>query len=82
MSTGKKVIVGLVALVVAEVLTFYTYSLLWLAEGQPKNHGDPQLKAWAWLCLGAMLVELVIFLVAFFCWHARAGQAPGQGSAR
>lgn len=82
MSTGKKLLVSLAALVVAEALTFYAYSLLWLAESQPKNHGDPQLKAWAWLCLGAMLLELVIFLVAFFRWHARAGQAPGQESAR
>jgi hypothetical protein len=47
---------------VAEAATFYAYSLLWLAEGQPQRHGDPTLKALAWVCIGAALAWFVALL--------------------
>ena len=82
MSTGKKVIIAAAILVLAEALTFYVYSLLWLAEGQPKNHGDPRSNAWARVCIGAMLLELLLFLWPFFRWIARKGTAPDREAVR
>jgi hypothetical protein len=86
MNSGNKpvstVVVAIIALVLAEALTFYGYSLLFLAEGQPGHHGDPKLNAWAWVCLSAMVVEPL----AVFCWIAwaykkrHAGRQPGEDS--
>jgi len=44
MSTGKNVIIAVALLILVEALTFYAYSLFWLAEGQPKNHGRPTIE--------------------------------------
>lgn len=55
-------IVAVVGFALAEVLTFYAYSPLWLAEGQPGRHGDPTLNLLAWIALGAMATELVAFV--------------------
>ncbi len=56
------VLVAVVAFLVAEALTLYAYSLVWLKEGQPGRHDDPMLKALAWVCLGAMAAEFVALL--------------------
>jgi len=57
---------ALFVFLLAEAATFYAYSVLWLAEGQPKHHGDPVLKALAWVCLGGMALEAcaLMFTVA------------------
>ena len=56
------IVVAVFAFLVAEAVTFYAYSLLWLAEGLPQRPGDPTLKALAWVCLAAMLAEFVALL--------------------
>ena len=71
MSTGKKLLLALATLVVLEAFTFYEYSLLWLAEGQPQNSGSRSLKAWAWVCIAAMALELVAVPLVFFRWVGR-----------
>lgn len=53
----------LVLLVVVELLAFYGWSLLFLAEGAPTNHNFPHLNALAWLCIGAALLAPVVFIV-------------------
>ena len=59
------------AFLVAEAGTFYAYSLLWLAEGQPQHHADPTLKVLAWFCLAAMLAEFAAFLYSVV-WISRS----------
>ena len=63
----KNIVIAVVVLLCLEAITFYCYSWLFLLEGQPNRHGDPRLKALAWLCLGAMVIEIA----AFFCWVNR-----------
>lgn len=75
MSTAKRVLLGLVGLFVLEALTFYAYSLLWLAHGQPQNSGSASMTAWAWGCLVGMLLELIIVPVALYRWVRPTEQA-------
>jgi hypothetical protein len=71
MSTTKKVIVAATILVVLEALTFYAYSLLWLADGQPQNQGSRSLNTWAWVCIAAMVLEVVAVPLVVFRWVGR-----------
>ena len=69
------------AFLVAETVTFYAYSLVWLAEGQPQRAGDPTLKALTWVCLVAMVAWLVALLYSIgrtFRSPARCTQPPDQ----
>jgi hypothetical protein len=78
MRTRKKVIIAVGVLVLVEALTFYAYSWFWLAEG-PMLPDDPRLtrlNGWALVCLSAMLLELLAFLLALFYWLAGVGKAP------
>ena len=63
-SRSKKVVVAVFAFFVAEAVTVYAYSLLWLAEGQPQHHGDPTFNVLAWVCFAAMVAEFVALLYA------------------
>lgn len=65
----KSVALAIAVFLILEAVTFYAYSWLFMVEGQPARHGDPQLKAWAWVCLGMMLVEFlaVVFWIARIC---------------
>ena len=58
-----RILSALVLLVVVELLAFYGWSLLFLVEGAPANHGSPLLNALAWLCIGAALLAPVVFIV-------------------
>ncbi|PYK59131.1 MAG: hypothetical protein DME21_13995 [Verrucomicrobia bacterium] len=71
-SKSKPTVIAVVALVVLEALTFYAYSFLLLLEGQPARHDDPTLKAWAWVLLAAMVLELF----GAFCWIFWASKRP------
>ncbi len=63
-SRTRSSVLAVVALIVMEALTLYAYSFLFLLEGQPARHDDPTLKAWAWVLLAAMVMELL----GAFCW--------------
>lgn len=64
----KRILAAMLVLVVVEALTFYAYSLLWLAEGQPQRAGDPQLRRWAFVCIAAMVIEPLLAI----WWLARS----------
>lgn len=51
--------VAIVAFLMAEALTFYAYSFLWLIEGSPGSHNAPMVNTLGWIYLGAMVVEFV-----------------------
>jgi len=55
--------------VLAEAVSVYALTFLFMLEGQPQRHGDPRLQAWGWVWLGAMLLELVVasYLVIRIC---------------
>ena len=63
-----------------ELITFYAYSLIWLKEGQLEFHGDPVLQLLAWLCLLAMLIELVVFI--FVIRRIISGQRDAVGNSQ
>jgi hypothetical protein len=75
MSTAKRTLLTLASLVVLEGLTFYAYSLLWLSEGQPQNHGSRSLNAWAWVCIAAMVLEIIVVPLVVFRWLGRSRPA-------
>jgi hypothetical protein len=64
MTQRSKSLLALLTLILSETATLYAYSFLFLLEGQPARHGDPALRAWAWILLGAMILEAV----GFICW--------------
>ena len=69
------------AFLVAETVTFYVYSLVWLAEGQPQRAGDPTLNVLAWGCLVAMVAWLGVLLYSIgriFRSPERNTQPPDQ----
>jgi hypothetical protein len=55
-------VVASAVLLIAEALTLYAYSYLFLVEGQPQWHSDPNLKTLAWLCIIAALLEPVLVI--------------------
>jgi len=67
MSTRKKILLSVAGLVALEALTFYAYSVLWLADAQPQ--GSRSLTLGAWVCIAAIVVEAVAAL-AVFRWSA------------
>jgi drug/metabolite transporter (DMT)-like permease len=69
MASGKtkKIVLGTVVFILAEAVTFYAYSILFMLEGEPRRHNDPTLKALAWVFLAGMALEFV----AFLCWFRR-----------
>jgi len=73
----KRIFTAILVLVVVEALTFYGYSLAWLAEGQPQRAGDPQLNRWAFVCLAAMVIEPA--LVVWWLVRSRRRQALSGG---
>ena len=79
MSTGKKILVALASLVALEALTFYAYSLLWMADGQPQNYGIRSLNAWSWVCIAAMVLEIVAVPLAVFRWVGRSRLSSERG---
>ena len=68
----KRTFAAILVFVVVEALTFYGYSLIWLAEGQTQRPGDPQLKRWAFVCLTAMVIELLLLV----WWLVRFRRRP------
>ncbi len=55
----KSVLVAVVLFAILEAITFYIYTWLFMLEGQPLRHADPQLRRYASICLAAMFVELL-----------------------
>ena len=69
------------AFLLAEAVTFYAFSWVWLAERQPQRADDPTLKALAWVCLVAMVAWLGALLYSIgriFRSPARCTQPPDQ----
>ena len=54
--------IALGAFILAEAVTIYAYSWLFLLEGEPRRHDDSRLQLWAWIYMAAMLLELAAFL--------------------
>ena len=48
------------SLLIAELAAFYIWTLLFMVEGQPARHGDPQLQHWALICVIAAPVMLIV----------------------
>lgn len=66
-SRTKSVVLAVAVFLLLEAITLYAITFLFMLEGEPSRHGDPKLKAWAWVCLGAMLAEFIVFVF----WIAR-----------
>jgi len=73
----KRTLIAILILMVVEALTFYGYSLVWLAEGQPQRAGDPQLRRWAFVCLAAIVIEPL--LVVWWLVRSRRREALSAG---
>jgi hypothetical protein len=56
------------ALILAEVVTLYAWSFLFLLEGETRRHGDPQLQLWAKVCCAAMVFEFLGFAGWLVCF--------------
>ncbi len=54
-----------------EAATFYAYASLWFTESQPQRHGDPTLKALAWVCIGAALAWFFVLLYSVVLIYRR-----------
>lgn len=65
----QSIVIVIAAFITLEVLTLYGYSWLFLLEGEPQRHNDPQLNTWAKVFIGAMFVEFLalIFSIARIC---------------
>jgi hypothetical protein len=59
MSRTRKLVLVLAALLIAEALTLYAYSLLWFRSVQPGVTVGPGLNALAWICIAAVPLELL-----------------------
>ena len=66
---AQSVVIVIAAFIFLEMLTLYGYSWLFLLEGEPHRHNDPQLNTWAKILIGAMFAEFLafIFSVARIC---------------
>jgi hypothetical protein len=59
---NKSVVLAIAASIIFEAVTFYGYSWLFLLEGEPQRHNDPQLQTWAGILLGAMFAGFLAFI--------------------
>jgi len=61
-SATAKMVIAVAGLLVFEAINLYLYSILFLLEGQPQQHGNTHLRAWAWVCIASMLIGLLLFV--------------------
>jgi len=61
-SSLAKFVIAVAILIVAEAVTLYAWSFLFLLEGEPRRHDDPQLQMWGKVCGAAMLLEFLAFV--------------------